>query len=350
MANAEDTPVMTYDDIVNKARELLSPCCRVCPVCNGKGCGIGFPGPGSKGPVNGAEVNYNAWQKYCINMDTLYEKAPISTAVDFFGTEFKAPIYVAPIGAIKLHYHYSSDAEYNSILVKAAAKYGIMAFTGDGPVEGVFDGGVKYIGEENGIGCPTIKPWALDKVKEKIDIVKANGCRFFAMDVDGAGLPLFAALNDGGGSKSVDQLKEIVDYAGIPFILKGVMTPKAALKAAEAGCSGIVVSNHGGRVLSCTPGTAEVLPAIADAVKGKMKILVDGGIRSGVDVFKALALGADGVLIGRPVLPMVLAGGEEGLALYMNKIIAELKDTMTMCGATTINTISRDMIWNGDKL
>ena len=94
------------------------------------------------------------------------------------------------------------------------------------------------------------------------------------------------------------------------------MTVNGAKKALEAGASGIVVSNHGGRVLDQCPATAEVLPAIADAVGGKMTILVDGGIRTGMDVFKALALGADAVLIGRPLREHGLrrrCGGRAGL-------------------------------------
>ena len=83
------------------------------------------------------------------------------------------------------------------------------------------------------------------------------------------------------------------------------MTPKAALKAKEAGADAIIVSNHGGRVLDQCPATAEGLESIVDSVKGSLKILVDGGIRSGVDVFKALALGADGVLIARPFVTAV---------------------------------------------
>ena len=90
------------------------------------------------------------------------------------------------------------------------------------------------------------------------------------------------------GSKSVQELAEIIRYAGMPFIVKGVMTVRGAQKAAEAGAAAIIVSNHGGRVLGQTPASAEVLPEIADAVGSSMKIFVDGGIRTGTDVFKAL--------------------------------------------------------------
>jgi len=98
-------------------------------------------------------------------------------------------------------------------------------------------------------------------------------------------------------------------------------------------------------VLESCPSTAEVLPAIADAVGGKMTILVDGGIRSGVDVFKALALGADAVLIGRPFVTMVYGGGAEGVQTYVNKLKTELAETMEMCGARSLAEIKRSMIY-----
>ena len=106
-----------------------------------------------------------------------------------------------------------------------------------------------------------------------------------------------------------------------------------------------MVSNHGGRVLDQCPATAEVLPEIADALKGSgVKILVDGGIRSGVDVFKALAMGADAVLICRPFVTAVYGGGEEGVKCYIDKIAGELADTMQMCGAHSLSEITPEMV------
>ena len=152
-------------------------------------------------------------------------------------------------------------------------------------------------------------------------------------------------MNPPAGSKTPEELAEIVKMAGVPFIVKGVMTVKGAKKAMEAGASAIVVSNHGGRVQGCTPATAEVLPSIAKAVKGKVKIFVDGGIRSGVDVFKAIALGADGVLIGRPVVPFIYAEGADGFKVYMDRIVSQLRDTMNMCGTPTLADIGEDNIF-----
>ena len=116
------------------------------------------------------------------------------------------------------------------------------------------------------------------------------------------------------------------------------------IKAAEAGAAAIIVSNHGGRVLGQTPASAEVLAEIADAVGGSMKIFVDGGIRTGTDVFKALALGADAVLIGRPFVPMVYGDGAQGVATYIEKIGSELRDTMAMCGVHALSEITRDCV------
>ena len=146
------------------------------------------------------------------------------------------------------------------------------------------------------------------------------------------------------GGKSVEDLKAIAEMAGAPFIVKGVMTVKGALKAKEAGAAAIAVSNHGGRVQDQCPATAEVLPEIVKAVGGSMKIFVDGGIRSGVDIFKALALGADAVIIARPFVTAVYGGAEEGVKAYIDKLAGELADTMAMCGAFSLDEITPDMV------
>ena len=262
-----------------------------------------------------------------------------------FGRSFTAPIFAAPLGAIDLHYGPKyKDPEYNSILIKACADYGLMALTGDGVDPNIMLQSVEDMKKVGGLGCPVIKPWNKEAVFEKLDVLNQAGIFCAGMDVDGAGLPFLKAMNPNAGSKSVEEMREITAYAKMPFIVKGIMTARGAKKAVEAGTAGIVVSNHGGRVQGGVPSTAEVLPEIVEAVKGQTVILVDGGIRSGVDVFRALALGADAVLIGRPILPMIYAAGEEGFKVYMDKIVAELKSTMTMCGAATLRDITRDKV------
>ena len=195
-----------------------------------------------------------------------------------------------------------------------------------------------------GWGVPTLKPWALDKVLEKIKMVEELNPLALAMDIDSAGLVHLAKSGKPVFTKTVEDLKEIVEGTRLPFIIKGVMSAEGARKAADSGAYGIVVSNHGGRVLDNTPATTEVLPAIKEAVGHRMKIFVDGGIRTGADVFKAIALGADAVLIGRTFTIMAIGGGEKGVQLYAERLIAELKDTMLMTGCSTIGDISRDKI------
>lgn len=235
--------------------------------------------------------------------------------MELFGKTFKYPFFAGPVGAVNLHYSDTyTDMTYNDVLVRACAENGIAAFTGDGTNPDVMTMATKAIGAAGGCGVPTIKPWNIDTVKAKMEQAKASGCFAVAMDVDAAGLPFLKNMTPPAGSKSVAELAEIVKLAERPFIVKGVMTVKGALKAKEAGAAAIVVSNHGGRVLDQCPATAEVLPEIAEALKGSgVKILVDGGIRTGVDVFKALALGADAVLICRPFVTAVYGGGEEGV-------------------------------------
>ncbi len=337
---------MTYQDILENARTCIGPHCKACPVCNGKACGSKMPGPGAKGVGDTAIRNYDAWKKIRINMDTISKNVQPDTSMDFFGHTVKYPFFAGPVGAVKLHYGDKlDDVAYNDILVSACADAGIAAFTGDGTNPAVMEAACAAIKAKDGFGVPTVKPWDVNTLKEKFDLVKSSGCFAVAMDIDAAGLPFLQNLQPPAGSKTVDELAQVISAAGKPFIVKGIMTVDAAKKAMQAGASGIVVSNHGGRVLDQCPATAEVLYEIAQAVGGKMKIFVDGGIRTGADVFKALCLGADGVLIARPYVTAVYGGGEEGVAVITEKIGAELIDTMKMCGAGKLSDLSEKYLF-----
>ena len=130
---------MEYKEILDSARTCIGPYCKACPVCNGKACGNQVPGPGAKAPGSGFIRNFDAWQKICVNMDTICPNEPVDTAVDLFGTMYRYPFFAAPLGAMKLHYGEKyTDREYNSILVNACADSGIAAFTGDGVDAAVF--------------------------------------------------------------------------------------------------------------------------------------------------------------------------------------------------------------------
>lgn len=337
---------MTYQDILTNARTCIGPYCKACPTCNGKACGAQMPGPGAKGVGDTAIRNYDAWKKIRINMDTISENVTPDTSFEFFGHTLKYPFFAGPVGAVKLHYGDKlDDVAYNDILVSACADAGIAAFTGDGTNPAVMEAACAAIKAKDGFGIPTVKPWDVNTLKEKFDLVQSSGCFAVAMDIDAAGLPFLQNLQPPAGSKTVEELARVISAAGKPFIVKGIMTVEAAKKALQAGAAGIVVSNHGGRVLDQCPATAEVLYDIAQAVGGQMKIFTDGGIRTGADIFKALCLGADGVLVARPYVTAVYGGGAEGVAVYTAKLGAELVDTMKMCGAPDLASLSEKYLF-----
>lgn len=337
---------MNYQEMIENARNYVGKYCHACSECNGKACKNQIPGPGAKGLGDTAIRNYDKWREIRVNMDTLTENKPVDMTLKVFGREFKYPVFAGPVGAVNLHYGEKyNDMTYNNILVSACASEGIAAFTGDGINPEVMEFATEAVKNTGGLGIPTIKPWNMDIIKEKLQLVSKAGAIAVAMDIDAAGLPILKNMNPPAGSKSTEEMKAIIDAVKVPFIVKGIMTVKGAMKAKEAGASAIVVSNHGGRVLDQCPATAEVLEDIANAVDGSMKVFVDGGIRSGTDIFKAIALGADGVLICRPFVTSVFGGAEEGVKTYLQKLAGELEDTMSMCGAYSLKEITRDMIF-----
>lgn len=336
---------MNYQEILEKSREGMGPFCKSCKICNGKACRNQIPGPGAKGSGTVAIRNYEAWQSIYLNMDTLVENKSVDTTCMLFGQTFRLPVFAGPVGAVMTHYgDLYNDRTYNEVLVKGCKEAGIAAFCGDGKDPSIMKDATAIIKANEGMGVPTIKPWAKEVYMEKLQLAKECKAFAVAMDVDAAGLPFLKGAIPPAGRTSKEQLKEIIDQTPMPFIVKGIMTVKGALKAKEAGADAIVVSNHGGRVLDHCPATADVLEEIVQAVGQDLKILVDGGIRDGSDVFKALALGADGVIIARPFVNMVYGAKEEGIQVYVDKLQAELTDCMEMCGASTILEITRDMV------
>ena len=336
---------MKVEDVLKKARTQMGPNCKSCPICNGRACGNTMPGPGAKGTGTVAIHNYDAWQNIELNMDTLCENVEADTTFSLFGKTFQYPIFAGPVGHVELHYGDKYDDQaYNHILVRGCHQAGIAAFTGDGMNADTMKVACQSIKENEGIGIPTIKPWNEQVYLEKLEMVKEVGAFAVAMDVDAAGLPFLKGIVPPAGRKTEKELQSIIEKTPMPFIVKGIMTVKGAYKAWRAGASAIVVSNHGGRVLDGCAPTAEVLPEIVRAIDGRIPILVDGGIRTGVDVFRALALGADGVLIARPFVNMVYGAQEEGIQALVDKLGSELKDTMEMCGAKDLQSIHKDMI------
>lgn len=139
----------------------------------------------------------------------------------------------------------------------------------------------------------------------------------------------------------VGRLREITD---LPIVVKGILHPRDAGLAVERGVDAIIVSNHGGRQLDTVPATIEALPSIACAVDGRVPVLLDGGVRRGTDVVKALALGADAVAIGRPALWGLAAAGEDGVTAVLRMLRRELENALTLCGCGTPASVERDLV------
>ena len=130
----------------------------------------------------------------------------------------------------------------------------------------------------------------------------------------------------------------------LPVLLKGVVRADDAARAVELGAAGVIVSNHGGRQLDSAPATIEVLPRVVEAVAGRAPVLIDGGVRRGTDVVKALALGAKAVLVGRPVLWGLAVAGEDGAYRVLELLKAEFDLAMALCGARTVGEVERGLI------
>lgn len=336
---------MTYQEILSNAKKNMAPNCRVCRECNGVVCRGEIPGTGGKGTGNAFLANYAYLSEIKINLDVIYADKGQDCAAALFGRRFAAPVFAAPISGLSNNYNgFLNERTYAQALVSGCESAGCAAFTGDGAPEHFFKDPLEAVKAAGGVAVPTVKPWAEETVLQKAALALQAGAMALAMDIDAAGLPLLAAAGKPVCAKSEAELSAIVSKIPVPFLLKGIMTAEGAEKAAHTGAYGIVVSNHGGRVLDNTPATAQVLPEIAEAVRGKMKIFVDGGFRTGYDVFKALALGADAVLIGRPYVVAACGGGAEGVAVYTEKVIAELKDAMKMTGCASLADITPDKI------
>ena len=167
---------MNYNEVLANARENIGKLCKACPVCNGLACRNTVPGPGAKGVGDTAIRNYQKWQEIRVNMDTLCAPKTVDTSLELFGKKFKYPFFAGPVGAVNLHYSDAyDDVSYNKVLVSACAENGIVAFTGDGTNPKVMEAATDAIALADGMGVPTVKPWNLDTIREKMDLVKKSG-------------------------------------------------------------------------------------------------------------------------------------------------------------------------------
>ena len=165
------------------------------------------------------------------------------------------------------------------------------------------------------------------------------------MDIDGCGSYAMATHNKTVFKKNFDDLLELVSSTKLPVVVKGIMSVEDATAAEDAGAAAIVVSNHGGRVLDHTPGTIEVLPDIVHELEGRTRIIIDGGFRTGYDILKALALGAESVLIGRDIVRAAVGAGIQGVRVQMEYLQKTLAKAMKMTDCNNLRDIVHEILY-----
>ena len=336
---------MNWQEVKKIAKEKLKPYCRVCPICNGVVCAGEVPGMGGVGTGSSFRANVEALNRIKLNLSTIHDVRNPETEIEIFKHKLSLPVMAAPItgttynmgGAI-------TEDVYTQEVIAGSILSGTIGWTGDGADPLMYGSGIDAIKKNNGKGIPIIKPRAQEEIIKRIRQAEEAGALAVGVDIDGAGLVTMALKGQPVSPKSPKEIEELVKATKLPFILKGIMTLKEAEIAYNLGVSAIVVSNHGGRILDHTPGVAEVLPEISNKLKGKITIIADGGVRSGVDVLKLLALGADAVLIGRPVVIAIFGGGREALKLYFETIKNELKQAMLLTGVSSVKNVPKEIL------
>ncbi|MBP8626231.1 MAG: alpha-hydroxy-acid oxidizing protein [Syntrophorhabdaceae bacterium] len=343
------TPTLKIEDILKSARDKLYPRCRVCPECDGIACAGEVPGMGGIGSGQSFKNNFIALQRVQLNMRTFHDVKKVDVTITLWGERLSVPILAAATGGTTYNMGLKgkmTDEEYIDAILGGCCMAGTlgMAADGIGDPDNVFELRLEAVKKYNGKAIVTIKPRTQQEIIRRIKMIEKAGALAFAVDIDSAGRAARALPGQTVEPKTPRQIKELAQATNLPFIVKGIMTIEEAKMAIDAGAAGIVVSNHGGRVLDYTPGVADVLPKIADKVKGKTIIFADGTVKYGADVLKLLALGADAVLSGRHLLRGAVGGGKEGVALFINKMKNELVDAMVLTGTADVKKVNRGII------
>ncbi|MBY4896098.1 alpha-hydroxy acid oxidase [Cupriavidus sp. AU9028] len=193
-------------------------------------------------------------------------------------------------------------------------------------------------------GVRNIEQRAGFRLPDGVAAVNLQGFRPNAPVVARAGSPVFQGML--ANAPTWDDIAWLCRQTTLPVLVKGLLNPADVPRALDAGVAGIVVSNHGGRTLDTVPATIDVLQTIANAVAGRVPLLLDGGIRRGTDIVKALALGANAVMIGQPVLHALAVGGLAGVAHMLTILQTELEIAMALTGAPTVEAIDASLLWN----
>ncbi len=337
---------ISIDTILISAKEKFKKICYVCKNCDGKDCPTGVPGMGGIGTGESFRRNIVSLKQYKINTRLIHNVTRPDTASTFLERSLSLPVMAAPITGTGTNMGSAMDElDYNRAVISGCIKSGTIAFVGDGASPEKYKIGLQAISEYEGKGVPIFKPRSdNNEIIKRIKAAEKAGAIAVGMDIDAVVFKTMAMKNQSVGPKSFEELKELIASTKLPFFLKGIMNVRDAAAALEAGAHGIIVSNHGGRVLDEMMGSMDVLEEIVNEVRGGLEIIVDGGFREGVDILKALALGARSVLIGRPIAIAAVGMGDDGVAFYLNHLRKDLEKAMILTGCGNIQDINADIV------
>ncbi len=337
-----------YRDI---AREKLRGLCGAYSICDGSrdrrcvGQKFGKPiGLGGAGQGNTFNANYMALQKYRLKTRLVKAHHEPEMSMTIFGKEIVAPIMGCSMSGVKASMNDAiPEEDFYRGLLRGAQAFGTIGLVGNtAAVEDHL--GIDMVKENAGWGIAVFKPQSQERLFELIKIAEACNAPAIGCDLDGCGSTIWAAKGKPVYRKSQQELQELVDCTETPVFFKGIMCVEDAGAVVDSGAAGLYVSNHGGRVIDCGQGVADVLPEIADEFKDKITIMADGAVRTGFDVLKILALGADTAHIGRPLLRMSISGGSEAVQMYYNYVKSDLRRAMIMTGCDTLKDVSRSIL------
>lgn len=339
---------MNMREIREAARQPMKKYCRLCPVCDGKACAGQVPGMGGALTGSSFTANFEALRDTRIHLRVVHGATDPSTRLSLFGKELATPILAAPMTGAEYNCGEGlTEGQFVQAILEGAEAAGSLGWIGDAANMALFEAGIAAAQAFGQGVVAIIKPRKeLDEITLRFQRAEAAGAIALGLDLDGAGLVTMRLQGQPVEPKTVEKLRAIRRMSKLPFVVKGIMTPDEALLCHEAGVDCIVVSNHGGRVLDGCPGVADVLPEIAYALEGKkMTILADGCVRSGVDALKLMALGAEGVLVGRALCWGAYADGASGVATVLRTYTEQLYQAMIMTGCAELREIGAGVLF-----
>lgn len=342
----------TLEEVRGRARDKLKNICAVYPQCDGgpdricqkenygKAIGMGGIGLGRS-----FRNNYLALEAVTLKTKLIGETFEPDTSFSFLGQTYSMPIFGASTSGMSQYNGAITEMDFCRATLQGCLDAGTLSWRGDTAFYTMAQHpGIESVEEAKGLGIPIFKPRRQEDLLALIARAEACGAPAVGVDLDGAGSTNFARAGQPVYRKTPAELAELINSTKLPFITKGIMDPDDAQACVEAGASVVVVSNHGGRVLDSTPGTAEVLPHIVERVGQRALVLADGGVRNGNDVLKMLSLGAKAVLIGRDLIRAAIGGGRKGVALQMLHLQKTFRQAMVMTGCRNLEAIGPHLL------